>query len=608
MTVGFCSSSNALLDHLEQFPLVFTYEGVDYYGFKSAYYNKVKQQTNEEHNKTTVELQFRFLDELDVGLEWTIYHDCGLFEWRVLLENNGTKPSGIISNLRSEFAVTGDNPVLKGIRGDHYNQYTPYAVSMDDRTEFFESNHGRSTHIQFPYFNLEYGDVGVLLAIGWAGTWTASFSSQEGKTQCMLKAVNNMHTYLKPGEHITSARFVCMPYKGRKESCIMNRWRKWFVENNLPSGSDTDELTPFMTGVLSGETVKLNGEIPIDAEGIQTIHKFEPTLVKDLDVLVKHHGYDPSWAVFTNNQYHYRTGNNLGDIILNNIADPECYQWTRDRILQQICDDHIPIFHEDSSGVPAPAWQYQDWVKGNGQRDGMTECKTVEARYRLLDEVTAYTAKQGGCSFALYTSEGGGLSDLETLRRALPMVRCEYENNHTNRRLSVTSTLNQWIPFCGVTPREKQDGQKDAYIWRSAYLPILNLPQGLIEEPEQFQQTQRYINERRRVCPYLLKNFYSLKPYVSAEDATGYTAFCYYDEESDEGVILLFRREQCPDDSVTVCLPFLHKDRCYQLEDSDLGIHWQESGAKLTDICEIKMPEKRSSKIVWFQSHKEDHN
>lgn len=598
MKMAIYSSSKDLLKNIENFPLAFAYNGVDYSGFKKEYFKTLNQEIREQENITAVNLQFSFLDELKINFEWTLYHKSGVSAWRLQIENDGDKPSGIVSNLRSEFTVTGANPFLKGIRGAHYNQYTPYGVSLKDKTEFFESNFGRATHIHAPYFNLEHGDGGVIMTIGWAGTWMARFEGAEKETACMLKAVNNLHTYIKPGEHIISARFVCMSYSDKDEAVVMNRWRKWFVENNLP-GSNSQKLAPFITE----ETA--NGQLKLYKEE-DKIQRFNPLQIGNLDAMLNQNGYNPNWAIFTNNQYSYQTLNNPGDLIINNIADPECYKWTRDRILKQISDNNVSIYFEDSNQIHAPIWQYQDWAEGDGKREGITECKIMEARYTLLEEMADYTAKHGGCGFALYDHEGGGFSDLETLRRAIPINRYGSDNINTNWRLSITSTLNQWLPFCGLKPKEKFNGRADAYIWRSAYSPLLNLTYDLVKEVEESEEAQNYINEWKRISPYLLKDFYVLSPWASSGDVTVCDAFCYHDDESDEGAILFFRREECMEDSIKISLPFLQKDKLYQFEDGDRGTLWQEIGKKLSDGYEISMPDKRSSRIIWFKPYTEE--
>ena len=55
----------------------------------------------------------------------------------------------------------------------------------------------------------------------------------------------------------------------------------------------------------------------------------------------------------------------------------------------------------------------------------------------------------------------------------------------------------------------------------------------------------------------LLKDFYALTPWRAPDDRTGWTAFAYHDPATDELLLLAFRQEQCPTDTLTLELPFL---------------------------------------------------
>lgn len=64
-----------------------------------------------------------------------------------------------------------------------------------------------------------------MLAIGWAGTWSARFSSNGKVSTYIARSVNGIKTYLKPGEKIRTALFVLAPYAVRNEHYATNFWR-----------------------------------------------------------------------------------------------------------------------------------------------------------------------------------------------------------------------------------------------------------------------------------------------------------------------------------------------------------------------------------------------
>lgn len=209
----------------------------------------------EEAGKETREYLLAFDGVLEIRLVLTHYFTHGVTEWTVWFENVSDKNSAVIEDMKSVLRFEGNYPMLKGILGDHVNQYSPYSIDLQNNHVSFSSDSGRATHINFPYFNLEYGDGGAMLAIGWAGTWNASFSGDGNQTIYTASAVNGLKTYLKPGEEIRSSLFVLAPYTVRSEQYATNYWRSWFVEHNLPKDDTTGKpITPFSTCCLCSDT------------------------------------------------------------------------------------------------------------------------------------------------------------------------------------------------------------------------------------------------------------------------------------------------------------------------------------------------------------------
>ncbi len=127
---------------------------------------------------------------------------------------------------------------------------------LDEGPAHFRSDKGRPTHIWFPYFNLEHGNGGTLIAIGWGGTWEAQFSTDgNGHTRFSAASTNDLRTYLKPGEKIRSALMSFLPYTVGNEDHATNVWRRWFLDCNLPRGNaQGDPVKPFSTTWLAGDT------------------------------------------------------------------------------------------------------------------------------------------------------------------------------------------------------------------------------------------------------------------------------------------------------------------------------------------------------------------
>jgi len=60
------------------------------------------------------------------------------------------------------------------------DSYEPFDVTLTPATtQVFASAGGRPTNGQFPYYNLQVGNDGTLLAVGWPGQWASRFAHDE---------------------------------------------------------------------------------------------------------------------------------------------------------------------------------------------------------------------------------------------------------------------------------------------------------------------------------------------------------------------------------------------------------------------------------------------
>jgi alpha-galactosidase len=641
-------------------PFSFVYNGKEYRGFSSEHFTLRSEKTDRAEDKESTSLIFSFAEKLSVTLLLTHYFSHGATEWTVWFENVSSENSDILENPKTEIVFEGKTPVLKGILGDRGNLYRPYCKALSEAPAEFTSDSGRATHGNFPYFNLEYGNGGAMLAIGWAGTWKASFVSEGEKTVYTASAVNGLKTYLKPGERIRTALFVLAPYTVRNEFYATNYWRDWFVTHNLPKANAAgDALEPFSTCNLASDTGLPNSDgsiseryytwkptmekmfaedVKVDfrwfdagwyvrpdggsdevrwwstvgtweldpvkwpagtfrestdyarEHGMKTLVWFEPERVTDPENLAKNFGYNTDWAIRVKG----------GTTISNNIGDPDCFRWTVDRICKMLRDNRVEMYREDNNCDAAALWKYLDRREGES-RLGITECKLIDAHYRMWDEIIACTLSYGGCGFVDSCASGGGRNDLESMRRGVPILRSDNDRTTASLRLSMTSSFNQWIPFCGANTKEKKEqlsltGTSDVYVWRASYLPALNVDSQFTQDPDQDFGVLRFgLREWAEVKPYLLKEFYVLTPWHSEQERDGFTAYCFFDPETEKGVLFAFRGEDCAEDQVSLSLPFAEGNE-YALTDKDGG-----EAVTVKEDFTLHFENPREAKLLWIK-------
>ena len=655
----------SLTNDLSNLPFSFIYDGKEYKGFSPEYFILINKNTESLGEKETQNFNFQFLQTLNVSLIITHYFSHGITEWTVWFENITDKCSGVIESLKTELSFRGKYPVLKGILGDHVNQYTPYSIDLQNNLVEFSSDTGRATHIDFPYFNLEYDEGGVMLAIGWAGTWNTRFYSDGNVTTYTATSVNNLKTYLKPGEKIRTALFLVAPYAVRNEHYATNFWRDWFIKYNMPKANVAGDLIePFSTCCLAGDTGMQNSDgsisechrtwrpslekmiaenvkvdfrwfdagwyvapdgtsaVPFQKEhdwwdtvgtweldpakwpgksflestdfarehGMKTLVWFEPERVSDPENLAKNYGYNIDWAIRVEGE----------KTISNNIGDPDCLKWTTERICKMLRENKVEMYREDNNCDALMLWEHLDSLEGEN-RSGITESKFIMGHYKMWDDIIACTLSYGGCGFVDSCASGGGRNDLESMRRGVPLLRSDSDRTTSALRLSMTTAFNKWIPFCGANTKEKTEqlaltGVSDPYVWRASYLPALNVDSQFVYDVEQnFDMLRFGLLEWKKVVPYLLKEFYTLTPWHNANDNTAFTAFCYYDSEKEEGVVLAFRQENCNRESLVISLPFANESDRYTVIDEDSG-----EQTTTNNIMALNCDTKRKAKLLWI--------
>ena len=647
----------SMVSDMNGFPFAFRYAGIEYSGFGGL--EALGSERREIEGR--IENEFTYgLNDLRVKVLFCHYPSFGVSEWTVRFTNVSAGDSGILEDAWTTLELEGDSPVLRGILGDHVNQYRPYEKDLQEKPVSFISDSGRPTHVNFPYFDVSHGSGGTMLAIGWAGTWTAEFSYSDGKTKCSARSVNGMRTVLRAGESIRTALFVYAPYQVRDEWYATNFWRAWFVECNLPrNDASGKKVQPFSACCIANDTglpnsdgsiserhttwrpslekmievgakvdvrwfdagwyvapdgsspesdwwgtvgtwvldpVKWPGKTFLEStefareNGMRTLMWFEPERVTDVENLVTNFDYKPEWAI-------QRPGVHS---ISNNIGIPECYEWTVSRICKLLKENKVEIYREDNNRDPGSLWRYLD-SQESGIRTGITECKFVEAHYRMWDEIIDCTLSFGGAGFVDSCASGGGRNDLESLRRGIPLLRSDSDRSSTSLRLSMTTSFNRWVPFCGANTKEKAyeldpTGRTDVYTWRASYLPALNVDSQFTQDPDQdFDMLRFGLNEWKQVRPFLLKDFHVLTDWHDKNNKTGFTAYCFSDPVQRRGVLFLFRMEDCEQNEIQLKLPF-DADKI-TLKDQDSGQVTEVAGKETASFL---LDEKRQAKLLWI--------
>ena len=502
-------------------PVSFVYDGVPVKGLKG--FELVSKDCKTEASGKSLTATFRMDENLTATVEAFLNSEFGELEYTVWFENSGSAPSKTLSGLNSAvIGFNGVDPILRGCLGDLQNKYADYQTPLKDTTVTFVSPFGRATHVYFPYFDLVHGDGGTLLALGWAGTWSAEFKSEGDVTTLTAANCIGFDSVLIPGEKIRTALVVMLPYKGRDRDAATNLWREWFIKYNMPAAdAQGNRIKPFSTTCFAADTGLPNSDGSI-SERFYTWKRTLERLVYE-DVVPDFRWFDAGWyfdargntvpsdwygtvgtweldtvkwpgkTFLESNEACHKAGmkvltwfepesvcdvedlaknygynpqwadHNHGNRYTNNLGNKDCLEWTLARIIKMMGENGVDLFREDNNSNPVKAWTGFDAKTAEETglpRTGITENLAIQGHYELWDRIIEFCGENGKCTYIDNCASGGGRNDIESLRRSLPFMRSDADRTTTALRLSMTTSFNRWVPFHGANTKESQ-GQLD---------------------------------------------------------------------------------------------------------------------------------------------------
>ena len=534
------------------------------------------------------------------------YNDFPMVEWTVYLMNIGTRVTPIlegIQGLDATFQRGNDGEfILRGNRGDFCtaDSYEPYQITLNPSTAVNfspPSYSGKSCDGPngWPYYNLQTPGGGIILAIGWPGQWASSFTRDAANDLRIRAGQQLTHLCLNPGEEIRTPLVSLLFWQGTDVVRAQNLWRHWYLAHEIPRvngqppsalaqiqvmGSEEDiaYVDKFLEAGIKpdlcwrddqymGKTwypamgtwevdpkIFPNGFRPfsdwIHARGMKFVLWFEPERVGDPNSWLgtKH----PEWLL-------PGTGSTNGDIL--NEGDPAAFRWLTNHIDGLIKSQGIDWYREDMNGAgPLATWRNHD----ASNRQGITENFYVQNHLAYWD---ALLAMNPGLRIDSCAS-GGRRNDLETLRRAVPLLRSDFQFPSMEKVVDgnqcQTYGLSSWLPFQGTGCY-----LHDPYSFRSFYLAAFGFGMARLSSANVAAQQQGYA-ECKRIAPILLNgDFYPLTPYSLSD--TVWMAWQFDRPEQGGGVVQAFRRAKSPHETARFKLCGLDAAANYEVENFDGG-------------------------------------
>lgn len=578
--------------------------------------------------------------QLCVTAEAKAFKHFPAVDWLLYLENQGTKDTPIIEDIQ---ALDVDlrtgyirNPVIvHQLEGDACaeNSFRPKTTTLETGKNLtLAPTGGRSSSISaFPFFNIQYGEQGVITAVGWTGQWAARLDRCGTGPTRMRAGLELTHLTLHPGERIRTPRMLLMPWNGDR-TAAHNTWRRLLITQYVPKIDGAPAHPPFAlqpfdrynsrpgwateAGQLAAVDVAHsigcdtywldaawfpgnfpngvgnwfckpeafpNGLKPVSDAchryNMKFVLWFEPERIAAGTQIAKEH---PEFVF----------GGEKGGLF--KLNEPEARRWLTELLSKRIDEYGLDWYRNDFNMDPLSSWRNND----PEDRQGMTEIRYIEGLYEMWDELRA---RHPGLLID-NCSSGGRRIDLEMISRSIPLWRSDTNcsPNHPEWNQMQTVALCPYVPLHTATP-----WAPDPYEVRSAATAGLLCQFAYLEDGFSVEEAKRLVAESRENAPYWYGDFYPLTN--CSIDKSEFVAYQFHRPDLDAGLVLAFRRAECPIKGILLGVQGVNPAAKYRVQyvaEDGTATEQEISGADLTEALELKLQKKGSSLVVRYQGVK----
>ncbi|MBC8876283.1 MAG: alpha-galactosidase [Planctomycetes bacterium] len=589
---------------------------------------------------------------LQVRWEGVEYPRFKTVEWTLTFKNTGTADTPIIADIqaldsRFQRRKSSSEFVLQYNRGDTCaaNGFEPLTKLLEPNDVFRSApNGGRPTNGEFPYFNLRAGSEGVIVVVGWPGQWAARFARDGDRAIHVTAGQELTHLKLHPSEEVRTPLVVLQFTDQGDWIDSQNVWRQWMIQHNLPRPAGKPLPLPMLNACSShqfAEMTKANEQNQIEfidsylqkglkldywwmdagwyvgaaekgwpwtgtwevdrrphrfpnglraisdharAKGVKTIVWFEPERVAAGTWLATEH---PEWVL----------GGNGGGLL--NLGNPEAWNWLVDHIDKIITKEGIDLYRQDYNIDPLGSWRGND----TEDRQGVTENKYVTGYLAYWDELLR---RHPGMLIDSCAS-GGRRNDLETMRRAVPLLRSDYLFEPVGQQ-GHTYGLSFWLPFhgTGYCPSNTAgwgwgtgDTSYDPYTRRSNMCPSNTACFDFRVEVDD-SLIQKLYSEWLEVGPDYFGDYYPLTAHSLEEDS--WIAWQFHRPGVGKGMVQAFRRSGSDFYGGQFKLRGLRPDAQYEVRNFDEPGKVTLSGQQLMETgTEIAIKQQPGAAVVVYK-------
>lgn len=579
-------------------------------------------------------------DGLEIRAEVMEYRDMPVVEYTVYFTNYGDTDTEILSEIDAvDTDFCGAEPVLQHGNGDDCsgNGFKFFEDALNGEPIMITPrDDGTSCAGAYPFFRVKFEDYILTGAIGWTGTWKATFMPNEMGIN--LKAGQRCcHFKILPGETMRTPRICLMITESACENRAINMWRKFYNKHIMPKqwgenipnklcahvfsyklpeftgASEDNQIYGLKKYLKRGLDIDLwwfdagfyrcdghwpaigtwkedqvrwpnNGLAPLGEEcaknGIDFMVWFEPERVTNGTEIETEH---PDFLLRAKNADGNYDGNSLF-----NYGNPEALNWMIERIDTLIKKWHITCYRQDFNFAPFRYWRQNE----TEDRLGALENLSIQGYYKFWDTL----AFRNPGLFIDTCASGGRRNDLETLRRSVPFQYTDYGLSEPAQKEKQHLMLFEWAPYFRAHTMAGEP-MADEYTWFVAFAPAVTfMPSCNAGEPE-FEIARKMTPIWRRAADLQLRgDYYRQMKIKYGEELTCFLCEHFYDPEKGDGFVMFLRNSECEQESFTAKLA-LEDGHDYFVENPLTGENFVKPASELKEFTQTL--EKKQG-CVWF--------
>ena len=628
-------------------PFSFCYDGIHSQSFIKKWRHTIQKNESEDG---LVSYTVTYVDRetgLQVDCHIKGFQEFGAVEWVLYFSNTGSVDTPQITQVKSVdygamSSVNGDFEVLHALGSNHSRaDFRPVMTKIsDDQPLSMSPKNGRSSDTSaFPFFNIISPDNrGVVVAVGWTGTWFADVEKSSAKGLGLSAGMKRMDLHLHPGEKIRTPLVAMLFWQGDDYMVGNNLFRRFVLKHHTHKPTEEyASYSPICGGLDWGDPAPCNEYGCLTEEyAVALIKRYKmfglrpeviwldagwyegaggpngswwnsvgswvadkerfPRGLKPLSDAAHSIGakfmvwfepervYDGSRLVKEHPEWLLKVGagNNLFD-----LGNKEALEWLCGYIGDFIQENGIDYYRQDFNMAIDGYWERFD----EPGRIGMKEIRHIEGLYAYWD----YLLGRFPGLMIDNCASGGRRLDLETTSRSIPLWRTDYQYGEVNGYQCHTYALNFFLPLHGTGTYNM-----DNYGIRSSMSSATVCNWEITSQRVTVAGMQNAMQQIANLRPYYLEDYY---PLTGLQDHTPDTVWLAYQlnrPSDDTGVVMAFRRRDNRQEQIEVKLRGLREDALYQVVNVDTNESVILAGRELMAGLALKLEQPNSSLLLRY--------